>query len=163
MRLNKKTQNIQKGVALIEFAIIVPLLLLLVIGVSEFGFAFYHLNILNKSVQDGTRYFSDPLIARKEVLDNPIDISSTNQDNIDAARNLIMYGNVNGDGSALLPPNDGSGYSSLPTFSIPIADHIQITATYNHSFILGDLLGNLTGGLILSSYSFTASSVMRVE
>jgi len=45
--LKQSIKKFETGAALVEFAIIVPLLLLLVVGISEFGYAYYHLNILN--------------------------------------------------------------------------------------------------------------------
>ncbi|MDD5460769.1 MAG: pilus assembly protein [Methylococcales bacterium] len=160
------TQN-QNGAALIEFAIIVPLLLLLVVGISEFGFAFYHLNILNKSVQDAARYFSDPLQARKSVLSDVIDVSSGNPA-VENAKNLVIYGNITVTGNALMPPNNGSGFT-FPTnwLSIPSANHIQLTAQYTHNFITGCTLKNLLSIFgstnFPCSYNLTASSVLRVE
>jgi Flp pilus assembly protein TadG len=161
-QVNKKLQH---GAAMVEFAIIVPFLLLLVLGIIEFGYAFYHLNILNKSVQDGARYFSDPLIARKGGLENAIDVSSgSNGTNITAATNLVIYGNVAGTGSSLMP-TDASDYDV--DITSPDTSHIQVTATYQHEFILGSAFSGIasmigsTGNL--TSFDLTASSVLRVE
>ncbi len=168
MPLYKKYfRNRQKGVALVEFAIVVPLLLLLVVGVSEFSYAYYHLNMLNKSVQDGARYFSDPQQARNGDIYGPIDVSTvTNSANITKAQNLVIYGNILGSGNALMPPDNGSGYTTpiIPTIpTIPTANHIQLTVQYNHHFILGNVLNNFTKLGISNPYPLTASSVLRVE
>jgi Flp pilus assembly protein TadG len=48
----------QQGVAAVEFAILVPLMILMVFGITEFGRAFYQYNTLTKSVRDGVRYLS---------------------------------------------------------------------------------------------------------
>ncbi len=48
----------QKGVALVEFALILPFLLLLSIMAIEFGRAIWEYNILTKSVRDAARYLS---------------------------------------------------------------------------------------------------------
>lgn len=48
----------QEGVAAIEFAILVPLIVLMVFGITEFGRALYQYNALGKSVRDGVRYLS---------------------------------------------------------------------------------------------------------
>ena len=177
-------QHIKKkqiGVALVEFAIVVPLLLLLVVGICEFGFAFYHLNILNKSVQDGARYFSDSQQARKGNLANSIDVSTTtNGTNINKAINLVITGNTNtGNANPCNPPNYPSlmplcgNYTVNPPSCVdvngnivscttpPLPQHIMITATYNHNFILGNVLNNFLG--ITNPYPLTASSVLRVE
>ncbi len=49
----------QQGSSTVEFAIVLPLLLLLVVMVSEFGIMFYRLNAVTKSVQIAARYLSD--------------------------------------------------------------------------------------------------------
>ncbi|WP_340123221.1 TadE/TadG family type IV pilus assembly protein [Methylobacter svalbardensis] len=173
-------QSIKKfetGAALIEFAIIVPLLLLLVVGISEFGFAFYHLNILNKSVQDGARYFSDSSKARNGDIDMPIDTNpATNGTNINNTKNLVIYGNINIPSpctSSTMPPcplmPTAGNYTPLPTVTSPDANHIMVTATYNHNLMTNDLLSNLmklvSGGnsSVGSDIPLTASSVLRVE
>lgn len=178
-------QSIKKfetGAALIEFAIIVPLLLLLVVGISEFGYAFYHLNILNKSVQDGARYFSDSKQARNGVINASIDVSSGNP-SVAKTKNLVIYGNTAGTCDPLKPcplmPTVGN-YTPAPTVDCVATNgqiiacsattqHIIVTATYNHNLMTNDLLSNLmklvSGGnsSVGSDIPLTASSVLRVE
>jgi len=72
----------QKGVALVEFALILPLLLLLSFITTEFGRALYQYDILTKAVRDGARYLSTQIPA------DPAAISR--------ARNLVVYGNFTG-------------------------------------------------------------------
>lgn len=150
----------QAGVALVEFAITIPLLLLLVVGVSEFGFSFYRLNILNKSVHDGARFFSDVSQARNDVLSNDIDVSA---DNIAATQNVVIYGNTSATGSPLLPGADNYTVTVNTLTLSGTTEHIIVTAVYNHDFILGQLLNALTLGAAPASYDLTASSVLRVE
>lgn len=51
----KKTDR-QKGVAAIEFAILLPLLLFIVFGITEFGRAMYAYNTIVKGTRDAARY-----------------------------------------------------------------------------------------------------------
>ena len=48
----------QRGVAIVEFALILPFLLLLTFITTEFGRAIYQYNTLTKSVRDAARYLS---------------------------------------------------------------------------------------------------------
>jgi hypothetical protein len=48
----------QKGVAAVEFAILLPLLLLIVFGITEFGRALYAYNTLVKATRDAARYYA---------------------------------------------------------------------------------------------------------
>ncbi|ABA88992.1 Flp pilus minor pilin TadE [Syntrophotalea carbinolica DSM 2380] len=47
--------NSQKGAAIVEFAVILPLLLLIVFGIVEFGFIFYNQAILTNASREGAR------------------------------------------------------------------------------------------------------------
>lgn len=180
----------QKGAALVEFAIILPFLLLLVVGISEFGFAFYHQNILNKSVQNGARYFSDSTIARDNGsganLIFPINTTTNrNLTPINKLNNLIIYGNTTGTAPTLLcNPSSNPSCSSVyytPAPNVNCVDingqntacsatteHIRVTATYQHNFILGCALRNILmtffrASNFACSYNLTASSVLRVQ
>lgn len=46
----------QKGVAAVEFAILLPMLLLIAFGITEFGRAMYTYNTLVKATRDAARY-----------------------------------------------------------------------------------------------------------
>jgi len=95
----KKKQN---GVALIEFALILPLLLILTFITTEFGRALYQYNTIAKSLRDASRYLStqDPSIA------------STDPAKITTAKNLVVFGNPAGAGSPLVL---GLSTSQVPT------------------------------------------------
>jgi hypothetical protein len=75
----KKKQN---GVALVEFALILPLLLILTFITTEFGRALYQYNTIAKSLRDAARYLSiqDPSIA------------TTDPAKITTAKNLVVFG-----------------------------------------------------------------------
>jgi hypothetical protein len=75
----------QSGVALVEFALILPFLLVLTLITTELGRALYQYNIISKSVRDAVRYLS-------------MQAPGTN---IDQAKNLVVFGNLSGTGSPL--------------------------------------------------------------
>jgi Flp pilus assembly protein TadG len=70
----------QGGVALVEFALILPFLLLLSITAVELGRAIWQYDALTKSVRDAARYLS---------LQTPGDATRMTR-----ARNLVVYGNI---------------------------------------------------------------------
>ena len=78
----------EHGQSLLEFAITLPILLLLAAGTIEFGRAFYQYNTLSKAVREAARY-----MASKPY-------NSTERTN--AAR-IAVYGNVTGTGTPILP------------------------------------------------------------
>ncbi len=53
MTTSKRTK--QKGMAAVEFGFVVPVLMMLVFGIAEFGVAFYREIILTGAVRDGAR------------------------------------------------------------------------------------------------------------
>ena len=82
----KRTSNHrQRGVALVELALITPLLLLLTFVTTEFGRAMYEYNLVVKSTRDAVRYLS----------------VQTQGTHITEARNLMVYGNIDGTGTPL--------------------------------------------------------------
>ena len=55
--MNQKNANDRKGQALVEFALALPLVLLLVLGVLEFGRAFQTKIVLTNAAREGTHFF----------------------------------------------------------------------------------------------------------
>ena len=55
--MNKRMKT-QKGAAMVEFAIVLPLLLVLIFGIIEFGNLLMKFNTLNKITMDAARYMS---------------------------------------------------------------------------------------------------------
>lgn len=77
----------QRGAAIVEFALILPLLLVLSIATVEFGRALHQFNTVAKSVRDAARYLS-------------VQPPGTN---LTQAANLIVYGNTAGTGTPVAP------------------------------------------------------------
>lgn len=80
-------RHAQKGVAVVELALLLPTLLLMMFIVTELGRALMQYNTVVKSVRDAARYLSIQLPGTKQA----------------EARNLVVYGNTGGTGSALVP------------------------------------------------------------
>src|SRR3954451_5329385 len=78
----------QRGVALVEFAITLPLLLAICFGITEFGRAIYTYNTLAKSTRDAARYLTT------QAPGNAVGWAT--------AKNLAVYGNPLGTGSPLV-------------------------------------------------------------
>lgn len=118
------TRN-QQGVALIEFALILPLLLLLIFITTEFGRAIYQYDTLTKSVRNAARYLS---------------IQPPNT-RINEARNLVVYGNIEGSGQPLAL---GLGLQ-----------HVQNTPTWGQAFGT-DGYGIKTVTIEVTNYTFNS-------
>ena len=78
----------ERGQSLLEFAMVLPILLLLAIGTIEFGRAYYQYNTLSKAVRQGARYMSMHAYTSAEQT---------------IAQRMAIYGNAAGTGSPCLP------------------------------------------------------------
>lgn len=58
MKNNRPSLKRMRGAAMVEFAIVVAPLMLLALGVAEFGHALYQYEALTKATRDATRYLS---------------------------------------------------------------------------------------------------------
>lgn len=79
--------NKPRGAALVEFALILPFLLVMAVMTAELGRAIYQYGELAKSVREAARYLS-------------VRAPGTG---IGEARNIVMYGNPAGSGSPQVP------------------------------------------------------------
>lgn len=90
---------------MVEFAIVLPLLLMLLFGITELGRALYQQNTLYKAVASGARY-----LARASGVINTESCATqgTWAVSMVAAKKLIVYGNTAGTGTPLIPNLDVS-------------------------------------------------------
>ncbi|MEO7775785.1 MAG: TadE/TadG family type IV pilus assembly protein, partial [Steroidobacteraceae bacterium] len=87
----------QTGLALVEFTLCVPVLLLVMCATAEVGRAFTHYSRLAHSVRDAVRHVAGLAIPNGTGVLNP---SATT---ISQARNLAVFGNTAGTGTPVLP------------------------------------------------------------
>ena len=124
----------ERGVQLIETAIVVPIMLLLFAAVAEFGNYFYEYTTLAKASRVGTRYLASKCANG----------SSTNYATI--AKNIVVYGNAAGTGDPLiegLSTNNVNVTYAGGTVGVPATVTVSITG-FQHDpvFDLGGLLNN---------------------
>jgi Flp pilus assembly protein TadG len=137
---------------MVEFTIVLPVLLLLMLGVTELGRALIRYNALTKAVQDGARFAaSDALLGQTGgVL---IDAQLLTQ-----VRNVIIYGNTAGVGTPLL--------SDLQPSQIQVVDlggdQLRVDVSYPYVPLLGPVLPNFgLGSSTPMSFTMQASVSMR--
>lgn len=128
----------QTGVALVEFALILPLLLLLTFITTEYGRALYQYNTLTKSVRDAARYLS---------TQNPGDTTK-----YAIAKNLVVYGNPSGSGSpiviglttALVPDPVWQSVGAAPVINVVTIRISGYTFTPLFASVFGVSFGNIS-------------------
>jgi Flp pilus assembly protein TadG len=147
-----RRKSAQTGLAAVEFTVALPLLLFLLLAVSEFGRAFLQYTTLTHAVRDGVR-----LAASQAMLGQSGSVS------LDAAlvtsvRNLVVYGNTAGTGTALLP-----GF--VPA-NVTVSDlgggNIAVMAAYRYQPMIGTAIPKLvSSGSIATTFTLTAQVVTR--
>lgn len=132
-----------KGQSLVEFAMVVPFLLLLVVGTIELGRAYYYYNSLSKAVREGARYVSGHPYESTTELPN--------------ARKMVVYGNTDGLGNPVLPgfttamvnitPRGGGTDMTTPPL------WVKVSVSYPYTSVIA--------GLITLNMNFTPAVEMR--
>ena len=148
----KSVRSRSKGIAMIEFVIVLPICLILIMGTAEFGRAFMQYNTLTKSIRDGVRYVSANASPGQTGV---VSINGTVQVQ---TRNLVVYGNTAGTGSVILP--------GLTTGAVTVADagggNVSVSVVYPYGSIFAFVPGFFYGGnTSTNAYNFQASVTMR--
>ena len=107
-----KKRMFQQGTAIVEFALVIPMLVLLTFIAIELGRALMEYNTVAKSVRDASRYLSIQLPGTKFT----------------EARNLVVYGNIAGSGTPLLTGLN-TGLVPDPTWQPAGSDPVITTVT----------------------------------
>ena len=140
------------GIATVEFAIVLPLLVLMLLAVTEIGRAMIRYNALTKATQEGARY------AAAYAL-----LGSTGAVNVDAqllteVRNVVVYGNKAGLGGTVL-----AGLQPAQVNVVDLGgDQVRVDVSYPYQPLLGPVLPNVgLGSSIATSFVMQASVTMR--
>jgi hypothetical protein len=107
---------------MVELAIVIPLLVMVVFGITELGRAMYQLNTISKAAASGARYMArvNGLLDR-----DTCDPLATWAMADAAATNLVIYGNEAGEGDPRLPGMDVEFDSQLVSVTV---DDEEVTA-----------------------------------
>ena len=139
----------QAGVAIVEFALVLPFLLLLTFLTTEFGRAIWQYNTVTKSVRDAARYLS----------------VQTPGTHITEARNLMVYGNTAGTGTplalglSLTHVPAGSCCTWQTAGSVPVINTVTVRISgYSFQSMFTSVLGLPFGTVNFSDISATMRS-----
>jgi len=90
-KLAKRSRSHERGAAVLEAAVVLPVILILMGGIYDFGRAFATLSAAQKSMRGSVRYLT--------LQPFPFVCSNAARDN---ARKLALYGNIAGSGNLLV-------------------------------------------------------------
>ncbi|PSW05150.1 hypothetical protein C9I89_10185 [Photobacterium lipolyticum] len=139
-----------KGLAMVEFTIILPILLFLLLSILELGRAFYQYTELEKLSRDSTRYLINTIARGSGTYE-------LTQNDINNAKNLAVYGNINGGGDTRLP--------LLKTEQVSVTlngNHVQVEIVYPFHPVLGQLPNFFSADDISLNFDMTSSYTMRM-
>ena len=143
----KRVRDGQRGTALIEFALILPFMLVVTMVVVDLSRAFYMKSMLTSAARDGARLattLGNPLTGANPAADNQSVIDRVNQ---------------------VLTPVTAVAAVGLDnvstTVTSPIASHYQVTVSGDFHWLYLGLLNFFSPGQFTNPQTLTASAVMR--
>jgi Flp pilus assembly protein TadG len=141
----------------VEFALCLPLLLVVIAGIVDFGFVFQRQEVITNAAREGARLAVlpgyDPTSVQARVrsyVQNGLSLDNAALNTVlpPATGVTVSYVDVS-------VPLQGGGTATVPT--------AQVNVNYNHNFLLlGPILG-LINGSWGSSITLRATSQMRLE
>jgi hypothetical protein len=140
----------QRGLAMTEMAVVLPLMLMFILATAEFGRAFWQFNVLTKSVQDGARF------AAGRGLFGSTEVVVITDDLRQEVGNLVVYGNTSGNGSTILPGLSTTGV----TIESPGGGDVLVRSRYAYAPLFG-FVPTFDGSGIATVYDFEAVVRMR--
>ena len=145
----------QKGATAVEFAIILPILILLIFGIIEFGFLLFDKAIITNASREGARagiVFQDPRPTDTEiqtvVMNYVRDPSAPGDPTKDI---LITFG------SDTITTGDIIITPANPRDGLPTGTDLSVTVNYRYDFLL---LPGFISGLV---GDISAQTVMKME
>jgi len=141
----------QRGNALVEFALVLPLLLLIFAGIVDFGFLFQRYEVITNAAREGARIGVlpgyDEAAVQQRVLDYVQAGLSMSADDAAAAVGTPDVQTV------MLAAATGAPFA---------ATQVTVSFTYNY-LIIGPIVNLVTGGDWAASITINSRSTMRRE
>ena len=139
--MNNKAKY-QQGTAMVELAIVLPVLLMIFFGITEIGRALYQQNMLAKTVSSTTRMLSRAYLAI-DINNNCAQINPEWTNATAQATNLLKYGDIDGGSTLLLNGLDVDSINiaqkDLSNFSKSLCT-ITVSASADFQPVIGDTL-----------------------
>lgn len=148
----------EKGAAAVEFAIVLPLLVVFVFGIIEFGIVFYNKAMITNACREAAR---EAIVYRTPLLD-----AAAMQSEINDVVATYLADATNPSRTILIPGNTPAPLPNLPnnkTCANP-GDELNVTLDYDYSFImLPDFLAGFFSGGLPGTIKIGSITKMRCE
>jgi hypothetical protein len=141
----------QRGAELIEFALVMPLLLLVVLGIVDFGFLFQRMEVVTNAAREGARLGVLPSYSSADICSRVMD--------------YMQNGGLTTTGSCPNPTNPTLDVNQA--YSIALSGGGTVTGTkvgvrYSYTYLFIGPIARLFGGSF-SSISVNGLAIMRNE
>jgi Flp pilus assembly protein TadG len=141
--LSRKRQN---GIAMTEFAVVLPFLMLVIAATGDIGYLMQQQNTLIKSIETGGRYIS-------VNANTGAGFTVITAQKVQNTRNVVLFGNASGIGDPIIPDLDPLNIDVSCTYGTRNGHCLQdkgltqitVQANYTYSPILGEVFDNVTG------------------
>lgn len=151
-----KPAQAQQGVALVEFTLVLPLLLLLLLAFGEFGRMLFQYNVLLQASRDANRFVAS------QAWNTTLGTIALNNTLQTQTKNVAVYGTPSQVGTAVV--------AGLTTANVEVAavgaDHVRVTITYTFCPVIGGgncggTIPGFFGSAIALGIPLVATTVMR--
>jgi len=133
MRYTGIPRNVgRSGQAVVEFALVLPIFILLVFGAIEFGRAYYTLHLLTNAAREGARRGSLPNQVEADV-----------EDRVDEFLESVGLGG--GQWTTTITVTDPEGNTVAGLSSATENDRVAVTVAYDFDVLVGALLPGFSG------------------
>ncbi|PKN06400.1 MAG: pilus assembly protein [Deltaproteobacteria bacterium HGW-Deltaproteobacteria-7] len=151
----------ERGVSAVEFALLLPVLVLIIFGIVEFGLIIYDKAVITNASRE---------VARAGITQGA-NITNIKTDVVNKYKNnLITFGsdklgdNANDIIVKIDSNNDGNfENATCSDFTLPFGYPLQVTVSYNYNFLVLAPIMGLFGGSWNSTFPLAAITTMRCE
>jgi Flp pilus assembly protein TadG len=128
----------RRGAVLVEFALIVPLLIMLLLGILEFGVMVMHQLTLEQAAREGSRLAAvrNSVTSVTERITN----SASTLPNQEELQIVMAYSTDNGQSFPYTLADTAGGENDAPPGSL-----VQVSINWPHHLVTGSFFGWLTG------------------
>jgi Flp pilus assembly protein TadG len=142
----------QKGASAVEFAIIAPLLFVLLFAIVEFGFLLYNQVMITNASREGARAGIILQTPRATLTDIEAVVNNY------CAAHMINFDPSQAPATSIVQTDD-SGNGTVPD----AGDSLEVTVQYTYDFLVLPNLANLIGGSFPNIQNLKAVTEMRYE
>ncbi len=145
-----------RGQSLVEFALILPMILVVMFMITEFGRALYQYNVLLQASRDADRFVAS------QAWNSTLGAVALGGTLLTQTKNVAVYGVPSATGTAVV--------SGLTTANVQVAavgiDHVRVTITYTFCPVIGagscnGSIPGFFGNAIPLGIQLVATTVMR--